>query len=197
MEKGEVLFAPEESGDKIYVLKEGRVEIYRLGPDGRELTLEIVGESTIFGDLALGFERPQTAYARALEPSLVGEIDREDLENLVRHNPEVSLQLVRLLNDRLRFCRDRVTGLARKNVAARLASLILSLIESEGVKTREGYRVPVRYTHQQLGAMIGVKRVAVSRAFRKLREAGAVEYTRRYVEVRNLHVLERVAQEAR
>jgi CRP-like cAMP-binding protein len=73
----------------------------------------------------------------------------------------------------------------QKDTSGRLASLLLYLVESEG------YEMPARYTHEQLGAMIGLKRVAMSRAFRKLRDAGAVEYVGREVPIRDLQALER------
>jgi DNA-binding GntR family transcriptional regulator len=78
---------------------------------------------------------------------------------------------------------------------ARLASQILRLLESEGVVTGEGrYRIPTRYTHEQLATMIGSKRVPVTRAFRKLEEAGAVELKARHVYVIDHEALKRAAE---
>ena len=80
-------------------------------------------------------------------------------------------------------------GLGLKEVPARLAGLILELVETQGIRGSAGYRIPTRYTHQQLGTMIGANREAVTRAFARLREAGAVEVRRRYIHVENLEVL--------
>jgi CRP/FNR family cyclic AMP-dependent transcriptional regulator len=76
-----------------------------------------------------------------------------------------------------------------------LASLILRLVEEQGVRTGEGYKIPVRYTHQELGTMIGANREAVTRAFSQLREAGAVQTRRRYVYVENLEVLNEACED--
>ncbi len=57
-------------------------------------------------------------------------------------------------------------------VPVRLANITLLLIESEGVRTRTHFKIHARYTHQQLGTMIGANREAVARAFNRLREAG-------------------------
>ena len=61
-----------------------------------------------------------------------------------------------------------------KDMPARLATLILQLVDSEGVVSSESYRIPTRYTHEQLASMIVCKRVAVSRAFSRLKVAGTL-----------------------
>jgi CRP/FNR family cyclic AMP-dependent transcriptional regulator len=81
-------------------------------------------------------------------------------------------------------------------VPARLASLILQLVESDGIVTGKGrYRLSTHYTHEQLALMIGAKRVAVSRAMKGLREAGAVETGRQRIEVKDAEELGRIADE--
>ena len=116
---------------------------------------------------------------------------RDTFHRLVHDRPEVGLRATELLSQRLSFCEDRMADMGLKEVPARLAALVLHLCESEGVVTGEGYKIPTRYTHQQLGEMIGAKRVAATRALGKLREAGAVELRRRYIYVRDVEVLQR------
>src|SRR3712207_8201959 len=81
--------------------------------------------------------------------------------------------MVRLLSERLRQAEVRLAELAHKQVPARLASLILRLSASEGIVTRGGIRIDTRYTHRQLGTMIGAKREAVKRALNDLGDKGA------------------------
>jgi CRP/FNR family transcriptional regulator len=75
-----------------------------------------------------------------------------------------------------------------------LASFILQLIESEGVVTREGYKIPTRYTHRQLAAVIGSKRETVTKAFTLLQQTGAVELKRRRIHVKDIEVLKSAAR---
>ncbi len=189
--EGEFLYGPGERGEGLFTIKRGRVRVYATDPQGGEFTLEVVGEGTVFGEMALGPRRLRAAYARAVEPSLVAFLSRGDLEDLVRDNPEVGIRLVRLLSDRLRVCHDRMADFANKNVSARLASLILYLVQREGVATDEGYEIPTRYTHERLGTMIGAGRVAVSRAFAGLRKGGAVERRGQLIHVTDMEALER------
>lgn len=195
LEEGEILYSPSERGDGLFVLKEGRVRIYKTDPRGGEFTLEVLGKGTVFGEMSLGPGRLRAAYAQAVEPSLVASLRRTDLEGLIRRNPEVGIKLARLLSERLRLAQNRLADFASKDVKARLASLLLYLAEGEGVViSKNQYRIPTRYTHERLGTMIGAGRVAVSRAFAGLREAGAVEQRDRLVHVVDLEALESAAE---
>ena len=121
---------------------------------------------------------------------------RADVERLIIDKPQVGLQLVHLLSDRLTAYETRLEDLGLKEVPARLASLVLLLIESEGIRTRTSYKIPTRYSHHQLGTMIGANREAVTRAFARLREVGAVETRRRYIHVGNIETLIEAAGDA-
>src|SRR5215203_2433907 len=80
-----------------------------------------------------------------------------------------------------------------QGVPARLASLILFLIESEGVQIPGEIRIPTRYTHEHLVTMIGANREAVTRAFGRLQDEGALKLRRRLIYVDDVDALERAA----
>ena len=189
---GEVIFHPETASDRVFVLEQGRVRVYRTGPRDQEMTLAVLAGGTVFGRLGLG-DRPQGACAQAMEASTVSTLGQVELERLVLRRPEVGLRMASLADDRLALSEDRVTDLVHKEVPERLASLLLRLLENEGVVTPRGYEITTRYTHQQIAGMIGANREAVTRAFGLLRGIGAVEVQRRLVRITNLEALERAA----
>lgn len=131
---------------------------------------------------------------RALAPSTVVSLRREDLQYLIMKKPEVGLQLVQELAERLRASEARYANVVGREVPARLATQILLFVESEGLVTGETYRIPTRYTHNQLASMIGCKRVAVTRAFSRLQESGAVQLINRYIIVNDLDALKELAE---
>jgi len=176
-------------------IKKGRVRIYRVSPDGREFTLTVVGAGTVFGEMPLTAQRLENAYAEAMEPVVVCKMRRPDFERLVMDKPQVGLKVMSVLSERLLLAEDRMEDIALKEVPTRLASFILQLIESEGVVTREGYKVPAQYTHRQVATMIGSKRETVTKAFTLLQQAGAVELKRRRIHVKNVETLKRVADQ--
>lgn len=194
MEAGEVFFTPMDLSETLFILQSGRVRIYRKTPEDRELTLAVFGSGTVFGEMTLTAQRLRNSYAEALEPSTVSAMCRADVERLILRKPQVGLQLVYLLGERLMRYETRMEALGLKEVPARLAGLILELIQSEGIKTGEDYKIPAHYTHQQLGTMIGANREAVTRAFARLQDIGAVELKRRRIHVTQLDVLSEAAQ---
>ena len=194
VEQGRIFYTPEDQSEALFLLKTGRVRIYQVAPDGWEFTLAVVEAGTMFGEMALTAQRLREAYAEAMEPSDICVLKNEDLERLVRGNPDVGLQIIRVLSERLRLCETRLEDIGLKDVPARLASLVLQLAESEGIMTDEGPRIPTRYTHWQLATMIGSSRETVTRAFIKLQKAGAVELRRRHIYVKDAEVLERTAE---
>jgi CRP/FNR family transcriptional regulator len=193
LQPGEVFYTPMDLSETLFVLQSGRVRIYRALPEGRELTLAVLESGTVFGEMALTGQRLRASYAQAMEESEISAMCRADVERLVLDKPAVGLQLVHLLSERLAAYETRMEGLGLKEVPARLAGLILELVETQGIRGSADYRIPTRYTHQQLGTMIGANREAVTRAFARLREAGAVEVKRRYIHAEDLEVLKAAA----
>src|SRR5918998_2406619 len=193
LERGEMVYTPEQRSERLFMLQKGKIRIFRTAPDGREFTLAIVESGTAFGEMALTAQQLEGAYAQAMEPSEVSTMLREDLERLVIQKPEVGLRIMRLLSERLRRYETRLEDANMKDVHARLASIIVMLVESEGVRSGEGYRIAAHYTHQQLGEMIGTNREAVTRAFGVLQDEGVVELRRRLIYVPDLQALERIS----
>lgn len=196
LDTDEMLFTPEEVGERLYIIKEGQIRLYKVGPEGNEITIAMVDEGKMFGEMALTTQRIREVYAQATKPSLMISLRRNALEDLIRNKPDVGLRLIERLSERVRALEGRLEDMSFKEVPARLASLILLLVENEGTKTSEGYRIPTRYTHEQLGAMISANRVTVTRAFRKLKEEGVVELKeRRLIHVKDIEALGRAANE--
>ena len=193
VERGEIFYAPGDRSEALFMLKRGRVRLYKLAPDGWEFTLAVVEAGTMFGEMALTAQRLREAYAEAMEPSDICVLKSEDLERIVRGNPDVGLRMIRVLSERLRACETRLEDIGLKEVPARLANLVLQLAENEGVVTPDGPKIPTHYTHRQLATMIGSSRETVTRAFTKLQESGAVELRRRRIYVKDIEVLERAA----
>ncbi len=194
VERGRVFYAPGDESEALFVLKRGKVRIYKAVPEGWEFTLAVVEAGTVFGEMSLTAQRMREAYAEATEPSDICVLRREDLERLVRSNPGVGLAMMRVLSERLRACEERLEDIGLKDVAARLAGLILRLAESEGVMTPEGPKIAAHYTHRQLASMIGASRESVTRAFTKLRRGGAVELKDRRIYVRDIEILRGTAE---
>jgi CRP/FNR family cyclic AMP-dependent transcriptional regulator len=195
LEPDEIFYAPQDRSERLFVLWKGRVRIYKT-TDGREFTLATVEAGTVFGEMALTAQQLEGAYAQAMECSELSIMRREDLERLMMEKPEVGLRIAHLLSERLRRYETRLEDITLKGVTARLASLLLLLLESEGVVTGDHrLKIPTHYTHQHLGTMVGANREAVTRAFGQLQDEGLVELKRRLIYVPEVEALRRRAAE--
>jgi CRP/FNR family cyclic AMP-dependent transcriptional regulator len=192
----EIVVGPDEHAEMMLVAIAGQLQVYELSlRSERELTLSVVGDGEEVGTTGLVPRWTRNLHVRALEASLVCTIGREGLETAVRRNPEVGLRLARTLADRLQLMEDRWADMVEKEVSERLAGLIYMLVESVGVMTKEGPMIPTRYTHQQLGSMVGSNREAVTRALGDLQERGAIEVKARRLYVSDFDALRRSAGE--
>lgn len=184
----------EEDDRALFVLVDGKVRVYEANPRGENLTLSVVQGGTVLGQTGFVPWRLPQLRGEALEPSVVLRLGWEDFEQIVRRHPEVGLRTLELLSVRLGVAEDRLSDLTRKDVTARLASLLLKLVEYEGFVMSDGSRrLATRYTHRQLASMIGANREAVSRALKRLREGGGVEVRRRLIHVVDPELLRRAA----
>ena len=133
---------------------------------------------------------------RAIESSVLAFMRRENLEYFLRRKPQMGLRLMDLLAENLHLMDARISDVIHKRVSARLASLIAWLINEEGIVVGNGDRViPYCYTHAQLGTIIGARRVAVTLAFRALQDEGALELRHRRIHVKDLNLLQRIAEQ--
>jgi CRP/FNR family transcriptional regulator, cyclic AMP receptor protein len=186
--KGEEFYRQDQHNGGLFFIKSGRVQVYKLSLLGKQLTLVVLSTGMV-----LAGRRMWNLYAQALEPSVVAFIRRQDMERLIRTRPEVGLRLIDLMADELHVMDELLSDVIYKDVPARLAGLILRLLDREGVVSSEGYTIPSRYTHAQMGYMIGARRVAVTRAFGRLQDEGAVQLRQRMIYVRDTDDLEHAA----
>jgi CRP/FNR family transcriptional regulator, cyclic AMP receptor protein len=192
---GEHVFTPAYKGGLFFLLLEGRVRIYRLEAR-QEVTISAVEAGEMFGEAAFTSRDRKGSFAQAIAISKIAFLNRSTFYRLVQRDPELGIRAIELLGERLSFYEQRIADMGVKKVPARLASLILQLVEKEGIVTGKGrYRLSTQYTQEQLALMVGAKRVAVSRAMKGLREAGAVETGRRRIVVKDAEVLGRIANE--
>jgi CRP/FNR family transcriptional regulator, cyclic AMP receptor protein len=194
-EVGEHIFTPTYRGEVFFLLLEGRVRIYRLEA-GQEVTISVLEAGEMFGEAAFTSREGKGSYAQAIATSKIAFLNRSTFYRFIQRDPELGIRAIELLGERLSFYEQRITDMGLKKVPARLASLILQLAETDGIVTGKGhYRLSTHYTHEQLALMIGAKRVAVSRAMKGLREAGAVETGRQRIVVKDADALARIANE--
>ncbi len=80
--RGRVFYRPEEPGEVLFILKEGRVQLYRISPEGKKLVITTLGPHTLFGEMALLGTKMHNTFAEAIDDCLICVMSRTDLERL-------------------------------------------------------------------------------------------------------------------
>ncbi len=167
--RGETLFLEGEPCSGLYVLKSGRVRIFKSSPEGREQVLLIARQGDSFNDVPVFDGGPNPASASALEPSTVYVIPGESLLSLVAGCPAAQA-IIKLFAARLRHLTTVVEDLSFRSVISRLAKMLLDLAVVEG-----GPSPMPRLTQDEMAAIVGSVRDVIGRALRALERAGAIK----------------------
>ncbi len=160
---GEVIFHRDDPGQVLYMIKEGKVKICIISPDGQEISLAVFGKGECFGEFALLDGLPRSADAIALEKVECYTLQRSDFHNAIMKNPKIAIQVLEALTKRLRNTDNMVEDLIFLDVYGRVAKKLLELADAHGVKTDDGVRIEVRLTQQELASMVGASRESVNK----------------------------------
>ena len=99
--KGETLFRRGDVGSELFVVLEGEVRVH-LDTDGREVTLAMLGPNNVLGEMAAFDDQPRSASAVATVNTTVRVLRRDRLQMIVHEHPEVLLEFIKNLTQRIR-----------------------------------------------------------------------------------------------
>ncbi len=160
---GEVIFHREDPGQVLYMIKEGKVKICIISPDGQEISLAVLGKGEYFGEFALLDGLPRSSDAVALEKVECYTLQRNDFQNAILKNPKIAILVLEALTKRLRNTDQMIEDLIFLDVYGRVAKKLLELADTHGVKVDDGIRIDVRLTQQELASMVGASRESVNK----------------------------------
>ena len=160
---GEVIFHRDDPGQVLYVIKEGKVKISLVSPEGQEIVLAVLGKGECFGEFTILDELPRSADAITLEKVECYTLQRSDFHNAIAKNPKIAIQVLQVLTKRLRINDQMVEDLIFLDVYGRVAKKLLELGETHGEKVENGTRINVRLTQQELASMVGASRESVNK----------------------------------
>lgn len=167
--KGEVLFLEGGPCQGLYLVKSGRIRVFKSSPEGREQVLLIARAGDSFNDVPVFDDGPNPASASALEPSTVYLIPKATLLSLIADCP-AALAIINLLAARLRHLTMVVEDLSFRSVLSRLAKTLLDL----AVVERGPSPIP-RLTQDEMAARVGSVRDVIGRALKALEKTGAIK----------------------
>lgn len=168
---GERFYAPGDPRARLGVVHRGRLKVTRLGADGRERLIRVLGPGDVVGEVEVLTGHPPNHLVTALGETRVCSFRPSDLDEILEH-PCVARAAIRVLAERLERADEMTAAASTSPVAVRLASYLLGQ-PTAGPPGREVLRLPL--AKADIASLLGTTPESLSRRLRALRDAGVVE----------------------
>jgi CRP-like cAMP-binding protein len=187
--RGQVFYTPDRPAEVLFLLKRGKVQLYRISPEGKKLVIATLDAGAVFGEMPLLAQSMSGTFAEALEDCTLWVTNRADLERVLTTMPQVALRVVEILAKRLTEAEARLEDFAFKRISARLASLLLRLNQQA-----DSSGEVAGYTHQDLADIVGTYRETITQTLSAFRDQGLVRIERKRLKLLDLEGLKQIAE---
>ena len=167
--KNEFIFREGDPADSIYLIKYGRIKLFKTADNGKEITLDIMKEEDILGENTFLEDVLHTMNAQALEDTFVCSCTKGDFE-LLLENPKFALKIIQVLGTLLNSYTEQMASFAFRDVKGRIAATLLRLAEEHGKVSPQGNIIDINLTHQDLGNLVNASRVMVTNVLNDFKE---------------------------
>ena len=116
LSRGASAFHEGDQGDQLYVIMSGKIKLGRTASDGRENLVAVLGPGEIFGEMALFNPAPRNATATAVSATRLAGLRHENLRRAIASSPDVSVQLLQALAQRLSKTNESLADLVFSDV---------------------------------------------------------------------------------
>ncbi len=180
-----------DNSAKLYLVVHGRVRMFFIGKDGKEVTFQIIGEGQFFGESSfLSHASRQTSISAVTDVVLIS-ITVQDLLPYLSQSADLSVTVFQLLSDNYRFLCNQVKRLSiydrYQKVASYLVDQIINTPDKVGIQNSI-----LPYTHEELAVCLSLNRVTVTRILKHFKEQGLVELGRKQIKILNIEGLKKI-----
>lgn len=189
---GDLVYTPHQPLETLFILKKGRIRIFRVSPDGRALTTAIVEPGTIFGEMVVVGQQMHDSFAEALDEVVVCVMTRKDVQRLLLGDARIAARISETLGRRLGELEQRLTDAIFKSVPERIAGTLVTLAGTRSSRTL-GRGIQVKLTHEQLAALAGTSRETTTKVLNEYAELGLVGLGRGRITVLDVDRMRRIS----
>ena len=178
----------------VFLVLSGEVSMSVLLPSGQRILCAFHQPGAMFGFPLVEGERPRWSAADAFTPTTVAMVPRREFERVIAAlPPPVVIRFFnRVLERQARFAM-RLVHCVALDLRGRLALTLVDLATTFGTPGRDGIRVELPITHENLADMVGASRERISKSMAALMAAGLIAYVRQAVTIRDLAALQAAA----
>ncbi len=189
---GSLIYSPSQPVEALFILKRGRLRVFRVSPDGRALTTAILTPGTIFGEMVVVGQQMHDNYAEALDEVVVCVMTRADVHALLLADPRIAARISETLGRRLALLEQRLSDAVFKSVPERIAGTLVVMAPPRQLRAlTRGHQVQL--THEQLAALAGTSRETVTKVLGEFAELGLITLGRGRVTVLQVDALSDLA----
>ena len=182
---GELLYSPPQPMETLFILKQGRVRIFRVSPDGRALTTTILTPGTIFGEMLLLGQQMHDNFAEALDKVTVCVMTRADVHRFLLSDARISARISEILGNRVTQLERRLSDTVFKSVPQRVATTLCLLADQEPRRLL-GRGIQIQLTHEQVAALAGTSRETTTKILNEYAVQGLIRLGRGRVTILDL-----------
>lgn len=174
---GALIYTPHQPIETLFILKKGRIRIFRVSPDGRALTTAIIEPGTIFGEMVIVGQQMHDSFAEALDDVVTCVMSKADVRRLLLGDQRIASRISETLGRRLAELETRLSDAVFKSVPERIATTLITLTEGQAARSI-GRGVQVKLTHEQLAALAGTSRETTTKVLGEFADAGFISLGR-------------------
>lgn len=180
--KEQVLYSPDVCSASIYMVVTGKVKVYRVAPEGRDVLVDIYHINEFFGDSPLIGAMNGHEKAVALEPGTrVMMWSGSEVEELILKRPRLGIALLQITAQRCIHFGWRIDGFASDTIERRLARTLVRFSERFGKVQEDGSIQMMPLTHEMLSQYVGTSREIITHHMTQFRRLGYLQYSRKEV----------------
>lgn len=183
--KSGVIFHQGAPATSVLVLLSGEAKATQTNANGDVALLRLHLPGSIMGLTALASQRRRDAQVVATMPVRLAEIDRDAFVAALTAHPDLAVDILRGMADRMSDFHHRVGHLLTQRVEQRLASALLSLSRPDPGASGASASQDIRLTHEDLANLLGARRPTISAAISQLEARGLIARTGRSLSVRD------------
>ncbi len=184
--RGEMILAEGEPARALYFVVSGVVKSFKTSADGKEQILALIRPGESFNDVPVSDGEPNLSSAIAMSNVVLYEIKKSDMAAILRNHPQLALNTIRVLSQRVEHLALLVEDLSFRHVTSRVAKILLE-------HAANGTGQKARLTQQDMAAMAGTAREMVGRSLKTLEAEGTIRLDHHRIVITNLKALREVA----
>lgn len=183
LKKGELIQTPDTFREGLYMLKEGKLKLYKINAEGKQFIVSILGAGNVFGEVDSFSLGTRDTFIETMENTILCSLDKDQFERFLIERPHLAVKLMKELSALLKDRDAMLAQLALGDVREKILHLLVALAGKFGIAEENFHKIDIPLSHQEIGNMIGSTRETVTVALNELAKEHVIKTGRMSIHV--------------